>query len=258
MHAVILRDDQKSRKGIRQMCIVMQILLCTFCQLCNSSTILLRDVTKETGITFIHTDGGCGERYVMETVSAGLALFDYDNDGYIDIYFLNGAPLKGTKVDGSPRNELYRNEGNWKFTNVTEKAGVGDTGYGLGVTVGDYDNDGDSDIYLNNHGPNVLYRNNGNGTFTDVTKQAGVDCGYQMGAGTCFLDMDNDGDLDLYVSNYLEFSYETHSEHTINTIPVYVGPGTYPSVPDAMYRNNGDGTFTDVGETSGVAGQGMP
>ncbi|MHC4751261.1 MAG: CRTAC1 family protein, partial [Planctomycetota bacterium] len=255
---VILRDGRKHRTGTRQMCIVILVLLCTFCQLCNSSTIVLRDVTKETGITFIHTDGGCGERYVMETVSAGLALFDYDNDGHIDIYFLNGAPLKGTKVDTLPKNELYRNEGNWKFTNVTEKAGVGDTGYGLGVTVGDYDNDGDSDIYLNNHGPNVLYRNNGNGTFTDVTKQAGVDCGYQMGAGTCFLDMDSDGDLDLYVSNYLEFSYETHSEHRINNIPVYVGPGTYPSVPDVMYRNNGDGTFTDVSETSGVAGQGEP
>jgi hypothetical protein len=137
---------------------------------------------------------------------------------------------------------------------------VGDTGYGLGVAVGDYDNDGDSDIYVNNYGPNVLYRNNGNGTFTDVTEKAGVDCGFKMGAGTCFLDMDKDGDLDLYVSNYLDFSYEKHSVNTISGFTVYVGPGFYSPVPDVMYRNNGNGTFTDVSELSGVgkhSGTGM-
>jgi hypothetical protein len=184
-----------------------------------------------------------------------LALFDYDNDGNIDIYFLNGAPLRGTKVDEPPKNALYRNEGNWKFTDVTDKAGVGDTGFGLGVTIGDYDNDGYSDIYLNNWGPNVLYRNNGDGTFTDVTEKAGVACGFKMGAGTCFLDMDKDGDLDLYVSNYFDFSYEQHADHTINSIPIYVGPGFYPDLPDNLYRNNGDGTFTDVSQASGIAGQ---
>jgi hypothetical protein len=212
-------------------------------------------VTGETGIDFIHTDGSSGKFYAVEPFSAGLALFDYDNDGKIDIYFLNGAPLKGTKVDKVPKNALYRNEGNWKFTDVTEKAGVGDTGYGLGVAVGDYDNDGDSDIYVNNWGPNVLYRNNGNGTFTDVTKKAGVDCGFKMGAGTCFLDMDKDGDLDLYVSNYLDFSYEKHSVNTVSGFAVYMGPGFYSPVPDVMYRNNGNGTFTDVSELCGVAGQ---
>jgi hypothetical protein len=235
---------------------VVPVLLCALYHVCDGGPIVLRDVTEETGIAFTHTDGGCGERYAVETVSAGLTLFDYDNDGYIDIYFLNGAPLKGTKVDTVPKNRLYRNEGNWKFTDVTETAGVGDTGYGLGVTVGDYDNDGDSDIYLNNYGPNVLYRNNGDGTFTDVTKKAGVVCGFQLAAGTCFLDMDKDGDLDLYVSNYLEFSYEKHSTHTINGIPVYVGPGFYSFTPDVLYCNNGDGTFTDVSEASGVAEHG--
>ena len=107
------------------------------------SPIQLKDVTRQTGITFTHTDGGSGKRYIMETVTAGLALFDYDNDGDIDIYFLNGAPLRGTKVDKPPRNALYRNDGDFHFTDVTEHAGVGDTGYGLGVAVGDYDNDGD-------------------------------------------------------------------------------------------------------------------
>jgi hypothetical protein len=196
----------------------------------------------------------------METVSAGLALFDYDDDGYTDIYFLNGAPLKGSEGNAVPRNKLYRNEGGWRFTDVTEKTGVGDDGYGLGVAVGDYDNDGDQDIYLNNYGPNVLYRNNGNGTFTDVTKQAGVDNGSQVGAGACFLDMDKDGDLDLYVSNYLDFSYEKHVSKTTRGYPVYANPRFYLPLPDTLYRNNGNGTFTDVSKASGVgkyAGWGM-
>jgi enediyne biosynthesis protein E4 len=215
--------------------------------------ILLTDVTSETGIAFQHTDGSSGRHYIVETVSAGLALFDYDNDGNIDIYFLNGAPLKGVKAKTAPRNALYRNLGRWKFVDVTEKSGLGDTGYGLGVAAGDYDNDGDTDVYLNNHGPNVLYRNNGDGTFTDVTKAAGVGHGDQVGAGACFLDMEGDGDLDLYVSNYLEFSYA----QTVNTMegghPTYASPAHYRPVPDTLYRNNGAGTFTDVSAAAGIA-----
>jgi len=189
----------------------------------------------------------------METVSAGLALFDFDGDGNTDVYFLNGAPLKGTNSDTRPSNALYRNEGGWKFTEVTEKAGVGDPGYGLGVAVGDYDNDGDPDIYVNNYGPNVLYRNNGDGTFTEVTKEAGVDNGFQVGAGACFLDMDKDGDLDLFVSVYLDFSYEKHVVTTAKGFPVYANPRFFAPLPDTLYRNNGDGTFTDVSRESGVA-----
>ena len=239
---------------------IVMLLLHLSVDVFADSPMLLRDVTKETGITFTHTDGGSGRHYIMETVSAGLALFDYDNDGDIDIYFLNGAPLKGTEVDVKPKNALYRNEGGWKFTDVTERAGVGDSGYGLGVTVGDYDNDGDLDIYLNNYGPNVLYRNNGDGTFTDVAQEAGVDNGFHVGAGTCFLDADKDGDLDLYVSIYLDFSYEKHVTTTTKGFPVYANPRFYPPMPDFLYSNNGDGTFTDVSKSSGVgdhAGWGM-
>ncbi len=253
IYVAILRSCRERWTDFRWL--MVPVLLCAFYNVCHGGPVTLRDVTRETGITFIHTDGGSGKYYAVEPFSAGLALFDYDNDGNIDIYFLNGAPLRGTKVDVVPKNALYRNEGNWKFADVTDKAGVGDTGYGLGVAVGDYDNDGDSDIYLNNYGPNVLYRNNGNGTFTDVAEKAGVDCGFKMGAGTCFLDMDKDGDLDLYVSNYLDFSYEKHSVNTISGFAVYVGPGFYASVPDVVYRNNGDGTFTDVSKLCGVAGQ---
>jgi len=224
------------------------------------SPIILRQVTNETGITFVHTDGSSGKHYIVETVTAGLALFDYDEDGDVDVYFLNGAPLLGTKVDVPPRNALYRNEGGWKFTDVTEEAGVGDTGYGLGVAVGDYDNDQDPDVYVTNYGPNVLYRNNGDGTFSDVTKEAGVDDGHKVGAGACFFDMDQDGDLDLYVANYVKFTYETHVASTARGFPDYVGPFVYPAEPDTVYRNNGDGTFADVSTESGVdahSGTGM-
>jgi enediyne biosynthesis protein E4 len=222
--------------------------------------IQLKDITGATGIDFKHTDGSSGQYYIMETVSAGLALFDYDGDGDEDIYFLNGSVLPGAQPKVTPGNALYRNDGDWKFTDVTEEAGVGDTGYGLGVAIADYDNDGDPDIYLNNHGPNVLYRNSGNGSFVDVTKDAGVGNGRKVGAGACFLDMDGDGDLDLYAANYLAFSRDTHAKVQASTKGMYAIPRYYKPVPDTLYRNNGNGTFTDVSTESGInaqAGWGM-
>jgi hypothetical protein len=217
------------------------------------ASITFQDVTKKTSITFKHTDGSSGKFYLVEAVGAGLAMFDYDNDGDIDIYFLNGAALKGTEYKQPPKNALYRNDGDFKFTDVTEQSRTGDIGFGLGVTVGDYDNDGDQDLYLNNYGPNVLYRNNGDGTFTDVTKKAGVDDGSHVGAGTCFLDMDNDGDLDLYVGRYVVFSYEKNPIVKIKGFPLYADPRYYLLPHDSLYRNNGDGTFTDESESSGIA-----
>jgi hypothetical protein len=221
--------------------------------LADESTIVLRDVTDQTGITFCHTDGGSGKYYIVEYMSAGLALFDYDSDGDVDIYFLNGAPMPGTNADVVPRDALYRNDGNWKFTDVTEEAHLGDTGHGMGVAVGDYDNDGDPDIYVNNFGPNVLYRNNGDGTFTDVTEFAGVQNGNRVGAGASFLDIENDGDLDLYVGNYIKFSFDAHVPRTKQGLPYSGGPLDYPPDPDTLYRNNGDGTFTDISIESGIA-----
>jgi len=215
--------------------------------------IQLVDVTEQTGLGFLHTDGSSGEHYIVETVTAGLALFDYDGDGWIDIYLLNGAPLKGTQVSTPPRNALYRNRGAWRFQDVTSSSGLGDTGYGLGVAVGDVDNDGDPDLYLNNYGPNVLYRNNGNGTFTDITETAGVGAGDQVGAGACFLDMEGDGDLDLYVANYLEFSYATHARTLYGGFMTYRQPVYNRPLPDILYRNNGNGTFTDVSQEAGIA-----
>ncbi len=141
-------------------------------------------MTAESGIDFVHTHGGSGRKYIVETVTAGLALFDYDNDGKTDIYFLNGRPLAGTKAKLQPTNRLYRNLGGMKFKDVTDQAGVGGgKGYGLGVCVGDYDNDGYQDLYVSNYGENILYHNNGDGTFTDVTAKAGVGRGHKVGAG---------------------------------------------------------------------------
>ncbi len=221
----------------------------------DSGPILLRDVTGQTGITFRHTDGGAGQRYIVETVSAGLATLDYDSDGLIDVYFVNGAPLKGTVADPPPRNALYRNGGSLQFQDVTAQAGVGDLGYGLGVAVADYDNDGFPDLYVNNFGPNVFYRNNGDGTFSEVTRETGaMGTANKVGAGVCFFDIEADGDLDLYVSSYFDFTYDTHIRNMWMGHHVYPGPSHYRPVASVLYRNNGDGTFTDISQSAGIAG----
>ena len=214
--------------------------------------IQLTDVTERTGVLFVHDDGGSGQKYPVEPVSAGLALFDFDGDGRIDIYFLSGSPLSPSQAPARP-NSLYRNNGDGTFTDVTEATGVGDTGFGLGVAVADFDNSGFPDIYVNNFGPNVLYRNNGDGTFTEVTAEAGVGCGNRVGAGAAFLDADSDGNVDLYVSNYFDFNFHNHVQRTIDGFPCYPSPLDFQPVPDFLYRNNGDGTFTDVSEASGIA-----
>lgn len=234
-------------------CVPLFVVILSLSAATAADGIRFTDVTEETGIIFRHTDGSSGRHYIVEYVSAGLALFDYDNDGDVDIYFLNGAPMPGTKTSVAPTNALYRNDGHWKFTDVTEEAGVGDTQHGLGVAVGDYDNDGDADIYLNNFGPNVLYQNLGNGTFRDVTSQAGVECGNKVGAGTCFLDLEGDGDLDLYVANYVQFDFDGHVARTRKGYPVYGSPRDYKAEPDVLYRNNNDGTFTDISRVAGIA-----
>ncbi|MCS7239233.1 MAG: CRTAC1 family protein [Thermoguttaceae bacterium] len=218
----------------------------------DSCPIRLRDITPETGIDFCHTDGSSGQHYIMEAMTGGLATFDYDGDGWEDIYFLNGAPLPGTKVDVPPTNHLYRNLGHFRFQKVTDQAGVGDPSFGLGVGVADYNNDGFLDIYINNFGPNVLFRNNGDGTFTDVTAEAGVANGQKVGAGVAFFDMEQDGDVDIYVANYVFFQWERHVRRLVKGYPVYPSPRDFGGTPDTLFRNEGDGTFTDVSQSSGV------
>ncbi len=215
--------------------------------------IQFRDVTSETGITFVHTDGSSGAHFIVEAMSTGLATIDYDGDGLLDVYFPSGAPLPGMNADIPPRHSLYRNLGQWRFQEVTDAADVVCHAYGMGVVVGDYDNDGFPDFYLSDFGPNVLYHNNGDGTFSDVTEVAGVARpGAIVGAGACFLDIEADGDLDLWVGNYIELDLNSHITRYNHGVPVYPSPLDYPPVPDTLYRNNGDGTFTDISLESGA------
>lgn len=210
------------------------------------------DVTAASGIDFVHNMGDDHLSNVIESVGGGCAFLDFNGNGYIDLYIANGSFHEQISSGERPRrltgNALYENLGNGRFRNVTDRAGVGDTGYSMGVTTGDFNNNGLPDIYVSNHGPNVLYRNNGDGTFTDVTGRAGV-AGNESSAGAVWLDYNNNGLLDLYVANYVEFDPAFNLVYAPDGYP---GPLNFSGQPDVLYRNNGDGTFTDVTEEMGV------
>jgi len=222
--------------------------------------IVFRDVTATTGITFRHTTGGSGRKYMAETVASGVATFDYDGDGRLDLYLLSGVPLEGTPPDPGAGSRLYRNDGGWRFTDVTAAAGIAPGGYALGVAVGDYDADGWADVYTNQFGPNILHRNNGDGTFTDVAAGAGVARGEALGAGANFLDIDGDGVLDLFVANYVDFRYDTHRTALVAGRPDYARPRDFEPRANRLFRGTGDGRFADVTAAAGIgahAGAGM-
>ena len=232
--------------------ILHAVLKSAFAQSVSSQNqgVRFTDITAELSIEFRHVNGESGKKYFIEPIGSGVALFDFDNDEDLDIYFVNGSDLPGISSSIPPTNRLYRND-DGAFTNITDTASVGDTGYGLGCCVGDYNNDGFTDLYVTNYGPNVLYRNNGDGTFSDVADTADVG-GNQFSSGCAFVDVDADGYLDLYVVNYVQFDPETNPECTRQGIPTYCTPEALPGVADVFYRNNGDGTFTDVSEKVGV------
>jgi hypothetical protein len=215
------------------------------------------DITKKAGITFKHTSSP-EKRYIVESMSGGVALFDYDNDGYLDIFFVNSLTVDLVKSGGKTRSALYHNNGDGTFTDVTDKAGLGDVGWGMGVAVGDYNNDGFEDLFVTCLGQNHLFRNNGNGTFTDVTSEAGVGDS-RWSTGAAFLDYDNDGKLDLFVSQYVDFDINHLPEFgsgktcQYKGVPVQCGPRGLPGAGDKLYHNNGDGTFTDVSKKAGVS-----
>ena len=186
-------------------------------------------------------------------MGSGVVFFDYDTDGDADLYFVNSGPIPQAKRDPQQAhlgNVLYRNDGDGRFTDVTEASGTGDTGYGMAAAAADIDNDGDADLYVANFGQDTLYRNNGDGTFTDITEAAGID-NTLWGIAAIYLDFDVDGDLDIFVVNYLV--YELSMPVTIfKGIVGYGHPRSYKGTPDVLYRNNGDGTFTNIAETAGV------
>jgi hypothetical protein len=211
------------------------------------------DRTDAAGIDFVHENAATDEKYMVETMGSGGGLFDYDGDGDLDIYLVNGAPHPGTSSE-RPTNALYRNDGEGRFTDVTLAAGVGDESFGMGMTAADYDNDGDSDLYVTNFGDNVLYRNNGDGTFTDVTARAGVATG-GWSASAAFGDADGDGFVDLFVTRYVDFTLDNHKfcGNLAQNLKAYCHPDVYNPVPSVLYRNRGDGTFADVTDESGIA-----
>ncbi len=219
-----------------------------------SEAIQLTDVTAQTGVGFVHSSGAGGRGYIVEAMTGGLALFDYDQDGLIDIFFTNGSPFRGAEKAPVTSHALYRNLGGWKFEDVTKASGLDFHGFGLGVVVADYDNDNDQDLFITTFGKNVLYRNNGDKTFTDVTEQAGVAGHYPVGAGACFLDVDRDGYLDLFVASYVDFNLENHVPVLSKGQYLIAGPQYYNKLPDSLYRNRGDGTFEDISIASGIGG----
>ena len=231
-----------------------------------SSIPLFREAAEEVGLKFHHFTGTMGQYFMPEIMGAGVALFDYDNDGDLDVYLVQGTMLDPTEdprkakfpppPGWQPGNRLFRNllseTGKLEFVDVTEKARVGHVGYGMGVAVGDYDNDGFQDLYVTNFGHNVLYHNNGDGTFTDVTVQAGVD-DLRWSTSAAWVDYDRDGRLDLFVANYLDFTVKGNKQCYASTGERdYCTPKMYQPVPARLFHNRGDGTFEDVTESAGI------
>src|ERR1044072_1948640 len=215
------------------------------------------EISGPAGITFKHVFSP-EKKYIAESMGGGVALFDYDNDGYLDIYFVNSLTVDLAKSRQKTVSALYHNNGNNTFTDVTAMAGVGDVGFGMGVAAGDYNNDGFVDLYVASLGPSHLIRNNRNGTFPDETVRARVG-DPRWSTGAAFVDYDKDGKLDLFVSNYVGFDFNNLPEFGVGRtcqfkgIPVQCGPRGLPGVGDSLYHNNGDGTFTDVSKKAGVS-----
>jgi hypothetical protein len=221
---------------------------------------LFVDITEKTGVSFRYQGSHTSKKYLIETMGAGVALFDYDNDGRLDIFLVNGAPLDDpTPLGTIPKksgtmfwNHLYHQKADGTFEDVTQKAGLQGEGYGMGVAVGDYDNDGYEDLYVTGFGTNHLYHNNGNGTFTDVTAKAGVD-GSGWSTSAAWVDLDSDGYLDLVVLRYLDWDFADVwcGEHR-EGYRAYCHPENFKAVPPLVFHNKGDGTFTEVAAKLGL------
>lgn len=218
----------------------------------GASGVTFTDIAASSGLDFVHDMGKTEAKYMVETMGSGGGLLDYDLDGDLDVFLINGAAMPGYRGDADHRSALYRNDGG-RFTNVTEQAGTPNGAYGMGMCAGDYDNDGFPDIHLANYGPNLLYRNNGDGTFRDASSEAGVDHP-GWGSSCAFFDAEADGDLDLYIVNYVIFRPEDNKfcGDVVNQVRTYCHPNVYTPQRDLFYRNQGDGTFREASEEAGM------
>lgn len=219
------------------------------------------DITSTAGITYKHQNGATPEKYMPETMAGGALILDYDRDGWPDLFFVDGGSFSDEKIAGTARHRLYRNTGRGKFVDVTPSAGIGTSGYGMGACAADYDNDDWPDLYITAVGPDRLYHNSGDGTFTDVTGLAGIRSGL-WSASCAFADIDNDGDVDLYVTRYVDFAVDNNKYcRLLEDVRGYCHPNVYNAIPDILYRNDGDGTFTDITAEAGInvapAGNGL-
>jgi enediyne biosynthesis protein E4 len=232
----------------------------------QTGPIAFDNLIDRSGITFKMNNGATPRKHQVEAMLAGVAIFDYNNDGLMDLYFVNGAHLPDLdKSDRSFWNRLYRNNGDGTFTDVTEKAAVEGAGFGMGVAAADYDNDGWVDLYVTSVNHNQLFHNNGDGTFTDVTERARVAAihprlGKTWSTAAGWFDYDNDGRLDLFVTNYVNWSLKDEPLCKFAEVVSYCSPDAYTGQPNMLFHNNGDGTFTDVSVRSGIdkeIGKGM-
>src|SRR5580700_8202324 len=221
----------------------------------RASPVTFTDVARSAGLSFTHDNAASSEKYLIETMGSGCGWIDYDQNGLPDIYLANGAATRLHRPKGSLRSALYRNNGDGSFTDVTERAGVGAEGlFGMGVAVGDYDNDGFPDLFVLGYGRCILYHNNGDGTFSDVTSKAGVGNVGKWGSSAAWFDYDNDGKLDLVIANYVDWSPENnfYCGSRGPGLRSYCHPDVYHGQPPTLYHNNGDGTFTDASDSSGL------
>jgi hypothetical protein len=227
----------------------------------NAAGIRFENRQPRSGVDFVLHNGTTVDKPIIDSIPGGVALLDYDDDGFLDIFFTNGARIPSlSKENHGFYNRLYHNNHDGTFTDVTDKAGLDGAGYSIGVAAADFDNDGWTDLYVTGINNNILYRNNHNGTFTDVTEKAGVSGVDSAGkkllsVSAAWIDYDNDGRLDLFVTNYLDWSPETSKVCGLPGKRLSCPPSLYPSEPNILYHNNGDGTFTDVSEPTGIADQ---
>lgn len=235
--------------------ITLNLPLLNFAQSLNAKVTFEEVPAKKSGISWVHNNAHSPDRYLPETVGAGCAFLDYDNDGWLDVYLVNSGPSDFYTPNPALKNALYRNNHDGTFNDVTDKAGVAGGTFGMGVAAGDYDGDGWIDLYVTSYGRNILYHNNGNGTFTDVADKAGV---VAPGWSTCavWFDFDNDGKLDLFVSSFVAYEKALNVLCTDETLSrrYYCVPRLFKPRPSHLFRNEGNGKFTDVSKESGIAG----